>query len=225
MRATRNVIIGACAIGVVTNTSGAVGQDLSIYSYDALGRLVRSRVAGGPSDGAATAICIDPAGNRQVFVVSLADSATCTPPPAPPPLPPAPPPPPPPLPAPPPPPLPPPPQPTPPLGTPAPVAESDTITLPCGDAGEFDILANDYDPANNGPLVLVSISFVGADASPPSSVSLVGPSTVAISAGFRGSSSFSYVVRNSLWATSTGSITVLATGGLAYCRGIFGSDL
>lgn len=61
---TRNFICVMCAVLPV----GAHAETLQ-YTYDALGRLVRTQVAGGPSDGDASAAGYDPAGNRSAYVV------------------------------------------------------------------------------------------------------------------------------------------------------------
>lgn len=51
-------------------------QDTTVYSYDALGRLVNSNVTAGPESGRQYATCYDKAGNRvRHDVVSGAPSA------------------------------------------------------------------------------------------------------------------------------------------------------
>lgn len=67
------------------------------------------------------------------------------------------------------------------------------------------------------PLVLVSVTYVGGDANPPAGASIDGPSTVSVGAGYKGTSYFNYVVRNSLGGTATGSLTVNVTGTKAQC--------
>jgi hypothetical protein len=79
-----------------------------------------------------------------------------------------------------------------------------------------NLTANDSDPENNVPLVLVSIAYVGGDTT--ASASVVSSSSVQVNADWKGSSSFTYTVRDSLNATSTGSLTVTATGSNAYCQ-------
>lgn len=87
----------------------------------------------------------------------------------------------------------------------------------CYTSATIDLTANDTDPENNVPLVLVSVTYAGGDPNPPPVAYIANPSSVLVTAGYKGVSYFSYVVRDDLWATSTGSLTVTATGSNAAC--------
>jgi len=77
-----------------------------------------------------------------------------------------------------------------------------------------NLTANDSDPEGNVPLTLVSIALASGDAA----AAVVSGSSVNVDAGFKGQSSFTYTVKDSLNATSTGQLSVTATGTLAYCQ-------
>jgi YD repeat-containing protein len=184
----------------------AAQAETTNYTYDALGRLVAETI----DNGRTTQLGYDPAGNRSSYAVT---GAGTPPPPSPPP--PSPPPPPPP--APPPPPSPPPPPPPPPNQPP--VTGADSLSLLCYSSGTVNLTANDSDPENNLPLTLVSIAYAGGEASPPAAATIISASSVQVDAGFKGQSTFTYTVRDSLNASSTGQLTVTATGSLAFCQG------
>lgn len=57
--------------------SGAIAQETTTYSYDALGRLKASTISGGPNAGKQTGTCFDPAGNRTRYDVASAPPAPC----------------------------------------------------------------------------------------------------------------------------------------------------
>ena len=62
----------------------ALGSETTIYTYDALGRLVISTRSGGPNNGMAVGTCFDRAGNRTRYdVVTPAPAPTPTPTPCP----------------------------------------------------------------------------------------------------------------------------------------------
>ena len=184
----------------------SAAQETVTYVYDDLGRLIVTRVSGGARNGQETGTAFDPAGNRTNYSVSGVGGAT---PPPPPPTPtPAPPPPTPP------PPTPPPPPPPPPAGNNPPVTMADALTVnKCG-SGEKDVIFNDTDPEGNVPLTVVDA--VNAN-SAKGTASVVSSSTVRYDAeqsGLTGSDVVTYSVRDSLGATSTGTlnITIRTTG-------------
>lgn len=80
----------------------------------------------------------------------------------------------------------------------------------------MNLTANDSDPENNLPLVLVSITYVGGDTT--ASATVVSASSVQVNTDWKGQSGFTYTVKDSLNATSTGSLSVTATGSNAYCQ-------
>lgn len=57
-------------IGIGAATEGALAAETSTYAYDALGRLITTTRASGPSNGVSTAIGYDPADNRSSYVVT-----------------------------------------------------------------------------------------------------------------------------------------------------------
>jgi YD repeat-containing protein len=62
---------GALAAGI------AGASETKTYSYDALGRLTGSSIAGGPNNTRQTATCFDRAGNRLRYDVATSAPATC----------------------------------------------------------------------------------------------------------------------------------------------------
>jgi len=76
-RHRRLLLLGGCAI-VGVAASVASNAETVTYSYDALGRLRTSSVSGGPNNGTNTAICYDPASNRERYVATVAGAAVCT---------------------------------------------------------------------------------------------------------------------------------------------------
>jgi YD repeat-containing protein len=71
------MLLGGCALaaGLGSVTSNA---ETVTYSYDALGRLRASSVSGGADNGTSTAICYDPASNRERYVTAVSGAAACT---------------------------------------------------------------------------------------------------------------------------------------------------
>lgn len=96
-----------------------------------------------------------------------------------------------------------------------PVTVNDTFSVSCHGLGSVNLTANDSDPENNVPLVLQSISRTIGDAT----ASIVNGSTVEIYTNDRGQTIFAYVVADSLGASSSGQLTVTATGNINYCSG------
>ncbi len=62
----------AIAFALVALSGPALAQETVTYQYDALGRLVRSDVAGGPNNQVQTSIAYDPASNRTNYAVANA---------------------------------------------------------------------------------------------------------------------------------------------------------
>jgi uncharacterized cupin superfamily protein len=91
---------------------------------------------------------------------------------------------------------------------------ADTLSLPCYSTAAGNLTANDGDPESNSPLALVSIVRTAGDAT----AAVASGSSVNVNAGFSGQWTFTYTVRDSLNATSTGQLTVTATGTPAYCQ-------
>ena len=68
----------AVALGLgLTASLPSSAQETTTYSYDALGRLIGSGIAGGPQDGVSKTLGYDPAGNRSSYAV-VAPSNTAT---------------------------------------------------------------------------------------------------------------------------------------------------
>ena len=65
------VLCGALLAGM------AAAAETKTYSYDALGRLTGSSIAGGPNDTRKTGTCFDRAGNRLRYDVATATPAAC----------------------------------------------------------------------------------------------------------------------------------------------------
>jgi YD repeat-containing protein len=78
------VLLGA-AVGALVMGGTAGAQEVTTFSYDALGRLVRQSTSGGPQSGRATALCYDRAGNRMRYQSNATGSVAACPPPPPPP--------------------------------------------------------------------------------------------------------------------------------------------
>jgi YD repeat-containing protein len=55
----------------------ALAQETTNYSYDGLGRLQGSTIAGGTNNGRATGTCFDAAGNRTRYDVATSSPAAC----------------------------------------------------------------------------------------------------------------------------------------------------
>lgn len=175
-------------------TAGAWAQSSTeTYKYDALGRLIEAKTAGGQNSNEAHSICYDPSGNRTRYkTASDGSSANCptgapTPAPSPTPTP----------------------TPTPPANNP-PVTVADSSSGVCDTTKTVNLTANDTDPEGNYPLSLVSISRTsGAYAG----ASVVSASSVSVDFGpFAGTTYFTYTVRDSLGASATGTLTTTSAG-------------
>lgn len=95
----------------------------------------------------------------------------------------------------------------------APVAVSDSVSGPCNSAVNYDVVANDYDPDGNTPLSLVS-----ATGSASVDAQVVSSTTIQFIGTAPGTTStVSYVVKDSLGATATGSVSYRTTGTQSTC--------
>jgi len=91
-----------------------------------------------------------------------------------------------------------------------PVANADTTSFNCSVYQTVNLVANDTDPDNNVPLHLVSITG-------PGSATVTSTTSVTIGERTAGTYTFSYVVADSLGATSTGQLTATVTGLASQC--------
>ena len=91
-----------------------------------------------------------------------------------------------------------------------PVANADTTSFNCSVYQTVNLVANDTDPENNVPLHLVSITG-------PGSATVTSTTSVTIGENSTGTFTFSYVVADSLGATSTGQLTATVTGLASQC--------
>ena len=91
-----------------------------------------------------------------------------------------------------------------------PVANADTTSFECSVYQTVNLVANDTDPENNVPLHLVSITG-------PGSATVTSTTSVTIGEHSTGTFTFSYVVSDSLGATSTGQLTATVTGLASQC--------
>ena len=158
--------------------------ETTTYTYDALGRLVATGSSGTVNGGVSTAVGYDPAGNRSGYAVGTGGAPAqlpSAPPTGPPP-------------------------PPPPSNQP-PVTAADTLSVPRCGWGSKNVIANDSDPEGNTPLVVTAVS-----------AGLKGEATVSGTAfieyqsvGMIGNDILTYTVRDSLGATSTGTLTVTVT--------------
>jgi YD repeat-containing protein len=202
-------LTSASILAALAVANGAEAAETVIYGYDAQGRLT-----GVARNGVSTAYVYDRADNRTSMTVS--PGGTPSPPPSGPPPPPAPPPPAPPPPAPPPPPPPPPappppapPPPPPPSANSPPTTVADSLSVARCSTGSRNVVANDSDPEGNTPLVLLDVSS-GAKGN----ASVASSTTVQYeSFDQAGSDPLTYTVRDSLGASSTGTLNVTVTSG------------
>jgi len=89
-----------------------------------------------------------------------------------------------------------------------PVAVSDSTSFNCSLLKTLNVVANDTDPENNLPLQVISVTA----ADPSSWASVSGTTSVQLGAEFAGTYFFTYVVADSLGATSNGTISASVTG-------------
>lgn len=169
---------------------GVNAAETVAYSYDARGRLIKVIRSGSAQSNSnvTTDYTHDKANNRKQFVTINSPNLPAAPPPPPPP--------------------------PPPTNNP-PITVGDALTVnKCG-TGEVNVIANDSDPEGNVPLVVIG----AANANPAKGSASVGSSSSMVRyeadlGGATGADSVTYTVRDSLGATSTGtvSITIRTTG-------------
>ena len=183
------------SFGALALASMATAQSSTeTYTYDALGRLVVAQTAGGQNNNETHSLCYDASGNRsRVLATSNGSSANCidtgagsaapTPTPTP--------------------------TPTPAPNNP-PTTVNDTVSGACDTVKTVNLTVNDSDPEGNTPLTLVSVvkqSGVQVTAS------VVSASSVSVNFGpTAGTAIFQYTVKDSLNASSTGSLTTTSSG-------------
>jgi hypothetical protein len=90
-----------------------------------------------------------------------------------------------------------------------PVAVTDTATTPSGSPVTIDVLANDSDPDGDA----LDVPAVGAPANGTAALAGNGRVTYTPAAGFVGSDSFTYTLRDATGATATGTVNVTVTAG------------
>lgn len=191
-RVTRSSLVISIFITALVASPVYAGET-AIYTYDALGRLTQASKAGGPATGVQSATCYDPAGNRTSQAMSGVGGVPV-------PLPPCS--------------SPPPPPPPPPPNLP-PVANPDSMSMPCWSTASKNVVANDTDPDGNYPLTLVSVSPDG-----DVSAAITSSTTVSVEAqGARGVSVVLYVIKDSLGATANGTLSVTVNGSTSLCQG------
>jgi YD repeat-containing protein len=174
------------ALAALVVAGSAQSAETVIYTYDAQGRLT-----GVARNGADTAYAYDRADNRTGMIVS--PGGTPSPPPPGPPPPPAPPP-------------PSPPPPPPPANSP-PTTVADTAAAARCSTGSRNVVANDSDPEGNTPLVLLDVS-----PGTKGNASVLDSTTVQYeSSDATGTDPLTYTVRDSLGASSTGTLNVTIT--------------
>lgn len=64
-------------LSVVLIAGAAGASETKTYTYDVLGRLISSSMAGGPNDMRQTGACFDRAGNRLRYDVATSAPAAC----------------------------------------------------------------------------------------------------------------------------------------------------
>ena len=102
-----------------------------------------------------------------------------------------------------------PPPPPPPGGNQPPVAVNDAGSMTKCLEKTFAVLANDSDPDGNTPLALVSVS----GGAPRGTPSIWGTSILFTPNGFTGTAVVTYVMRDSLGATASATLTITITSG------------
>lgn len=69
--------LAASAVTVAIFSSSALAQEATSYSYDALGRLKSTSIAGGANSSRQTQACFDAAGNRMRYDVATTAPVAC----------------------------------------------------------------------------------------------------------------------------------------------------
>lgn len=73
----RRVLLVLGVVMAAVAGSSAIASETKTYTYDALGRLTGSTIAGGPNDTRQIGTCFDRAGNRMRYDVTTSAPATC----------------------------------------------------------------------------------------------------------------------------------------------------
>ncbi len=191
MRSFEKLSVGLSGIVYALSFPQANASETITHQYDELGRLISSSKSGGPATGSQTTTAYDPAGNRSNQTTTGATGGGGgTPPPPPPP-------------------------PPPPSGNQPPVANADSVSVMCNATTTKNVTANDTDPEGHLPLAVLSITL------PPlstASASVISGSTIEVwGAAFAETTQATYVVADSLGATSSGTLTIVTTGTFAQC--------
>lgn len=192
--------ISSAMLGTSSGLALAIGgaahaAETTQYAYDALGRLTLVEHSGSVNNGVRTEYQFDPAGNRSRLLIN-GSSGTPSPPPPPPPPGPTPPPPPP---------------PPPPPGNSPPTVQNDSLTLQVCGSGTKNVLANDTDPEGNVPLSLISVS------NGLRGYAYVNGSSITYEHFGGQGETLSYVVADSLGATSTGQLQIVISNPGSMC--------
>lgn len=187
LRGTAWVALAAATAAVPISAS-----ETFTYTYDALGRLVKAQSSGSINNNHTRSLCYDTAGNRTHYRSStsgaVAGCAGGTPTPSP--------------------------TPTPTPGNSPPVTQADSTPVICHGSTTKNLTSNDSDPEGHLPLVLTGITVNSGGAS----ASVISASSIEVyGASASGTSTATYTVRDSLGATSTGSVTIQTTGTPTYC--------
>jgi hypothetical protein len=165
---------------------GVNAAETVAYSYDARGRLIKVIRSGSAQSNSnvTTDYTHDKANNRKQFVTINSPNSPGTPPPPPPP---------------------------PPSSNQPPVANPDNAgSMQVCKTKNVVVTANDTDPEGNVPLVVTAANGNGA-----MEAAVVNGTTIQlISSSVTGSQSANYTVRDSLGASSTGTVTVNVSGGV-----------
>jgi YD repeat-containing protein len=153
------------------------------YIYDAQGRLIQTATTGTVNNGNSSGTAYDSAHNRYHYASSLNGAAL--PPPPPPPA-------------------------NPPPPNQPPIANTDSVNMTKSSTLTLDVIANDVDPEGNYPLVLQSATAQTSGIS----VSVISSTSIQIQTSLTGGAhSITYIVADSLGATSTGAVNVTVPGG------------
>lgn len=170
---------------IIAIATPILASETITYTYDAKGRLTKVLRTGTVNNTVTAQYAYDKADNRSTVSTTGSPNGTPTPPPPPPPS-----------------------------SNLPPVANADSVSLPCNSSIAKNLTANDTDPEGNLPLTVQSVTVNSGTAS----ASIASASSVTIfAATLAGTSQGSYVVRDSLGATATGTLTIITTGTTAQC--------
>ena len=185
----RSLLMSVSVVALMVPLSVDAAETVA-YSYDARGRLIKVIRSGSAQSNSnvTTDYTHDKANNRKQFVTINSPNSPGTPPPPPSP-----------------------PPPPPPSSNQPPVANPDNAgSMQVCKTKNVVVTANDTDPEGNLPLSVIAASGNGA-----MEASVVNGTTIQlISSSVTGSQSANYTVRDSLGASSTGTVTVNVSGGI-----------